>query len=149
MGFVYRVLWILTALWTILSETINILRNLPPLQIILGAKNVCHRCVYIAHSNDCSLLTLSLPFKVIHMKFEVVFWCPERECCTFQKTDNSFKYTNYIMALFTILNSKFLPQCHLHFYPYSILIPTLMPSLSLCYPTHNSIVYFHHSSILS
>ena len=30
MGFVYRVLWILKALWIVLSETINILRDLQP-----------------------------------------------------------------------------------------------------------------------
>ena len=28
MGFVYRVQWILKALWVVLSKTINILRNL-------------------------------------------------------------------------------------------------------------------------
>ena len=60
-----------------------------------------HRFMYIAPSSDHSLLIPNLPFKVILRKFEVVFWCLEWECCTFQKTDeNSFKSSNtYTMAL--------------------------------------------------
>ena len=45
-----------------------------------------HRFMFIAPSSDHSLLTLNLPFKVILRRFEVVFWCLECECCTFQKT---------------------------------------------------------------
>ena len=34
MGFVYRVVWVLKALWSVLSETINILRKLHKTNII-------------------------------------------------------------------------------------------------------------------
>ena len=66
MGYVYidRVLWILKALWIVLSETINILRNLKKEN---GGcpQEVYHRFMYQASSSDNSLLTLNLPFKVI------------------------------------------------------------------------------------
>ena len=39
MGFVYRVLWILKALWIVLSETVNILRNLQKTKYFRAPKN--------------------------------------------------------------------------------------------------------------
>ena len=44
-----------------------------------------HRFMYITPSSDHSLITLNLPVKVILQRFEVVFWCLELKCCTFQK----------------------------------------------------------------
>ena len=80
MGFVYRVLWVVKALWIVLSETINILRNLQK-QTFLGCpREFCHMFIYIAPSRGHSLLTPSLPFKVILRRFEVVFWCLEWDC---------------------------------------------------------------------
>ena len=39
-----------------------------------------------------------MPFKLIQIMFEVVFWCLEWECCPFWKIDgNSFKSTNTIL----------------------------------------------------
>ena len=73
----------------------NIYKN-----IIFGDPKNCIMFIYIAPSNDHSLLTLNLHFEVIVKRFEVVFWCLEWECYTFQNTDeNSLKSTNTIMAL--------------------------------------------------
>ena len=38
-------------------------------------------CKKLARSSDHSFLTLELSFKIIPRKFEVVFWCLEREWC--------------------------------------------------------------------
>ena len=67
-----------------------------------GPQIFYHRCVYIAPSSDHSLLTSNLLFTVILRKFEVVFWCLEWECCTFQKIDlciQIHQYMYYTMAL--------------------------------------------------
>ena len=65
--------------------------------------------MYKAPSSDCSL-TLNLSFKVILRQFQVVFWCLEWECCTFQKiNENSFKFTNTILWLTWIL-SRVIPR---------------------------------------
>ena len=74
-GFVYRVLWILKALWIILSETINILRNLHTLTKFRCHREFSHTLMYIAPSSGHSLITPKLSFKFILMKFEVVFCC--------------------------------------------------------------------------
>ena len=48
----------------------------------------------------CCRLRRTLPFKLILRSSEVVFWCLDRECCTFWKIDgNSFKSTNTILWL--------------------------------------------------
>ena len=101
MGFVYRVLWILKALWVVLSETFKVLG---------GGGGGCpwefyHRFMYISPSSDHSLLIFILSFKVIVSRvFEVVLWCLEWECSTFQKTDeNSFKSTNTTLWLILAL----------------------------------------------
>ena len=75
---IYRVLWILKAFWTVLSETNNIMRNLQK-KIFWGSPWKCYyRFMYIAPSSIHSLLALNLPFKGILRKFEV-FWCLEWE----------------------------------------------------------------------
>ena len=74
-------------------------------------QKVYHRFMYIAPSSDHSLLTPNLPFKVILREFEVVFWCLEWECCTFQKIDeNSFKSTNTIKVLHVWLKGQWFLQ---------------------------------------
>ena len=88
-------------------------------------------------SSDHSLLTLNLPFEVILRWCEVVFWCLEWECCTFQKIDeNSFKSSNNMALSEPSQDSNLLVNCsdmhikstvmamfHLLFF--------LLPSLSL------------------
>ena len=92
-------------MWIVLSETINnfakfakkhnFFRDAGPQDY----GDLCHIFMYIAPSNDRSLLTLALPFKVIQRRFGVVFWCLEWECCTFQTSvENRFKFTK-TMAL--------------------------------------------------
>ena len=66
MNFVYRVLWILKAVWIVLSETINILRNLPPPPKKRGMPPIILPYIYvIAPSSDHSFLSLNLPFKLM------------------------------------------------------------------------------------
>ena len=61
MGFVYRVLQILKALWMVMSEAINILRNLHTFFFFLGGGcEFYHRLMYIAPSSDSSLQTHNL-----------------------------------------------------------------------------------------
>ena len=92
MGFVHRILWILKALWIVLSETINNLRNLKKKRFRVALQQIYHRVIYIVPSSGHSLVNLNIPFTLILRRFAVVFWCLEWECCTFQKTDeNSFK----------------------------------------------------------
>ena len=59
-------------MWIVLSEIINILRNLHKKNLGCPRK-FCNRFMYIASSSGNSLLNLNLPFKVILMRFEVVF----------------------------------------------------------------------------
>ena len=78
MSFVYRVSWILKDLWTVLSETINILRNLHKQKNFFfflggGPWKCYHRFMYIAPSSDHSLLVINLPFKLILRRFEFCF----------------------------------------------------------------------------
>ena len=74
----YRVLWILKAMWIILSETINILRKLPKKHLIFGMPQKCyHRFMYIAPSSGEPLPNINLPIKWILRRFDVVFWCLE------------------------------------------------------------------------
>ena len=83
MGFVYRVVWVLKALWIVFVwnhqyfdfffvHKTNIFGMLP---------KIYHRVMYIAPSTwTCScheLLNLNLPFKLILRRFEVVFRCLE------------------------------------------------------------------------
>ena len=75
-GFVYRVGWVLKALWIFLSETINFLRKLHNTKIF---------GMYIAPSSGHISLNFDMPFKLILRRFEVVFWCLEWECCSFLK----------------------------------------------------------------
>ena len=84
MGFVYRVVWILKALWIVLPETINILRKLPRTNILRCPPKFYHRFMYIAPSSGGPLPNFNLPFKWILRRFEVVFRCLECECCTFR-----------------------------------------------------------------
>ena len=58
-GLVYTVLWILKEGWIVLSETINILRNLGE-EIIGAPHNFTMDFMHIAPSSDRSLLTLNL-----------------------------------------------------------------------------------------
>ena len=65
-----------------------------------GGGGFYHLFIHITPSRECSLLTLNLPFKVILRRFEVVSWCLEWECCTFQNIDeNSFKSTNTMQCI--------------------------------------------------
>ena len=94
----YRVVWVLKALWTFLSETINFLRKLHKTNIFGLPRKFYHRVMYIAPSSGHISLDFNMPFKLILRRFEVVFWSLEWECCTFGKIDgNSFKSTNTIM----------------------------------------------------
>ena len=100
MGFVYRVVRVLKALWIILSETINILRKVQKLTFSGCPRKFYHRVMHIAPSTGHISLTFNMPFKLIVRRCEVVFWCLEWECCTFWKIDgNSFKSTNTILWL--------------------------------------------------
>ena len=61
-------------------------------------RTFCHRVMYIAPSSGHISLNFNMPLKLILRRFEVVFWCLGRECCTFWKIDgNSFKSTNTIL----------------------------------------------------
>ena len=95
----FIVIWVLKALWIILSETINIWRKLHKTKYFGMPPKFYHRVMYIAPSSGHEWLNLYLPFSLILRRFEVVFWCLEWECCTFWKIEgNSFKSTN-TMAL--------------------------------------------------
>ena len=102
-GFVYRVVWVLQALWIFLSETINFLRKLHKslkLTFLGCPPKFYHSVMYIAPSRGHISLNFNMPFKLILRRFQVVFWCLEWECCTFWKIDgNSFKSTNTILWL--------------------------------------------------
>ena len=93
MSFVYRVAWVLKALWLIFWENCIIPK-------FSGCpQNFYYRVMYRAPSSGHELLNLNLPFKFILSRFEVVFWCLEWECCTSWKIDrNSFKSTNTVKA---------------------------------------------------
>ena len=65
MGFVYRLLWILEALWIVLPETINNLRKLHTKNNILGYPwKFYHIFMYIAPSSGEPLPNLNLPLKI-------------------------------------------------------------------------------------
>ena len=58
-----------------------------------------HGSLFSGHA----LLNLNLPFRFIQRRFEFVFWCLERECCSFWKTDgNSFRSTNTVTMALTV-----------------------------------------------
>ena len=100
MAFVYRVLWILKALWIVLSETIHILRKLKNITFWGCPRNFYHRFMYIPPSSGEPLPHINLPLNGFVRRFEVVFWCLEWECCTFWKIyENSFKSTNTVLWL--------------------------------------------------
>ena len=141
MGFVYRVVWVLKGLWIVLSETINIFRNLHKTNILGCPWKFYHRVVYIAPSSGHELLKFNLPFKLILRRFEVVFWCLEWECCPFQKIDEiQSKFTNttimalkqfYIFAL-SFLNCASISICiYFHFKSY---IMWFISSQNIWYP---------------
>ena len=105
----YRVVWVLKALWFFLSETINFLRNYIKLTFSgCPPKNSTIEQTSCVHNSElCTQLalvaifhwTLICPFKILR-RFEVVFWCLEWECCIFWKIDgNSFKSTNTIQCV--------------------------------------------------
>ena len=101
MGF-YRVLWILKSLGNCFVWNHQYYEKFAPPP---PHWEFYHRFMYLAPSSDCSLLTLSLPFKVILRRFEVVFWCLEWECCIFQEIDeNSFKSTYTILQFNSTLS---------------------------------------------
>ena len=102
MGFVYRVVWDLKALWIFLSETINFLRKLQSIKLTFSGcpRKFYHRVMYIAPSSGHIALNCNMPFKLILRRFEVVFWCLEWECCTFWKIGgNSFKSTKQLWEI--------------------------------------------------
>ena len=77
-GFVvYRVLWILKALWIVLSATINILKKKKATTTTKSGfpQRFCHWFMYIAPSSGHSMMNQNFPFKLILRRFEVVFWC--------------------------------------------------------------------------
>ena len=77
----------------------NILRILKRKKVTFsGCPWECYhyRFMYIAPSSSHSLLNLNVPFKLILRRFDVVFWCLEWDCCTFQKIDeNSIQIHQY------------------------------------------------------
>ena len=100
MAFVYRVVWVLKALWIFMSETINFLRNGMKLTLLGCPQKFDHRVMYRAASSGHISLNFNMPFKFILRRFEVVFWCLEWDCCTLWETDGkSFKSTNTILWL--------------------------------------------------
>ena len=100
MGSVYRVIWVLKALWIFLSETINFLRKVHKTNIFGMPPKFYHRVMYIASSSGHISMKFNMPFKFILRRFEVVLWCLEWECLTFWKIDwNSFKSTYTILWL--------------------------------------------------
>ena len=98
------------ALWMVLSETINILRKLPPKNYILFSgcpRKFHHRFMYIVPSSGEPLPNLNSTFIWILWSFEAVFWCLEWECSTVHKIDeNSFKSTNTCTMALNIANSQ-------------------------------------------
>ena len=108
MGFVYRVLWILKALWIDLPETINILRKLQENKISGCPRKFYHRFMYIAPSSGELLPNFNLLFKGILRRFEVIFWCLKWECCKQSCLKNLWKFIQirqyYTMALVIGLN---------------------------------------------
>ena len=65
MGFVYRVVRVLEALWIVLSETIKVLRKLHKTNIFGMPPTFYHRVMYIAPSSGHILLNVHLPLKLI------------------------------------------------------------------------------------
>ena len=99
MGIVYRVVWVLKALWISLSETINFLRKLHKTNISGMPPKFYHRVMYIAPSSGHISFNFNLHFKLILRWWEVVFWCLEWGYCTFWKIDgNSSQSTNTILS---------------------------------------------------
>ena len=74
MGFLYRVVWVLKALWICLSETINFLRKLIKLTFSGCPPKFYHRVMYTAPSSGHISLNFNMTFKLILRRFEVVFW---------------------------------------------------------------------------
>ena len=101
MGFIYRVVRVLKALWIFLSETINFSEKIAiKLTFSWCPRKFYHRVLYIAPSSGHISLKSYMPFNFILRRFEVVFWCLEWECCIFWKIDgNSFNSTNTILWL--------------------------------------------------
>ena len=108
MGFVYRVVRVLKALWIFLSETINSLRKLHKTNIFGMPPKFYHRVMYKAPSSGHISLNFNMPFKLNLRRFEVVFWYLEWECCTFWKLDgNSFKSTNTILITMALIFTSY------------------------------------------
>ena len=99
--FVNRVLRILKALWKfVLFETSLFWKIGEKTQKHSPPWELYHRFMHKSPYSDHSWLILNLPFKVIVQRFKLVFWCLERECCTFQMIDeNSFKSTDTLPLL--------------------------------------------------
>ena len=103
MGFVYRVVIVLTAMWIFLSEFLkpsNFWENWIKQNILGCPRKFYHRVMYLVPSSGHISLNFKMPFKLILRRFEVVFWCLEWECCTFWRIDGtSFKSTKTILWL--------------------------------------------------
>ena len=74
MGFVYRVVGVLKALWIFLSETVNFLRKLHLTKHFWDAPENS-TMMYIAPSSGHISLNFNRPFQLILRWFEVAFWC--------------------------------------------------------------------------
>ena len=72
MGFIYRVVWVLKALWIFLSETIKFLRKLHRTNIFGMPRKFYHRLEYIAPSRGHISLNFNMPFKLILRRFEIL-----------------------------------------------------------------------------
>ena len=144
MGFVYRIVRVLKALWIVFSETINILRKLHKNNIFGMPRKFYHRVMYIAPSSGHELLSFNFPFKYILKRFKIVLWCLEWECCTFQKIDGySFKCTNTILWLYDFFNStsEWLSGLKVIFVNTSKIYINLSFSAPECW--HNPIYWIH------
>ena len=102
----------------VLSETINILRNLQKTNIFrMPPRILSYVYVHVAPSSDPFIgdpQSLSLPFKVILnlRRFEVIFWCLEWECCTFQTTVDNSNRSNPSNAILWLLKRFIVIQEH-------------------------------------
>ena len=94
--------------WIVLSETIHILRKLKNIKFLGCSRKFYHRFMYIPPSSGEPLPSVNLPFKWIVRRFEVVFWCLEWECCTFERLMKFIQiHQYYTMALTLISKCKF------------------------------------------
>ena len=89
-------------MWFVLSETIDILRNLHQKKLTFSGcpREFYHRFIYIAPSSDLSLLSLNVPLKWFYGGLMVFSNVRSENAAPFFKQidENSFKSTNTIIC---------------------------------------------------